>query len=424
MFLYRGASSWSLKCPVVPIICVQTRAKRIILFGVFGHGNIGNDASLEAMLAFLRQARPDAELACVCTGPQVVRAKYHIPAISVSWPRSDNRFFRNFNRLFFKVPGRVVDLFYTLKAVGRFDVMIIPGTGILDDFGDRPWNMPYALFKWCLAARLCGVRIAFVSVGAGPMNHPFNRWLLKSASRFAQYRSYRDEGSKNFMESIGIDTRNDTVFPDIVFSLRTPVTLPASYSEGDSLSVGVGVMLYFGTTGRDENVTKIYKTYVRKITSFVLWLMDEGHRVRLLVGDTADLPVVENILNAIIAKRGDLPREQIRADLAQSYQDLINQIAETDIIVASRFHNLICALKLNRPAVSLGYRKRHEELMTEMGLGNFCQQIESLDIDRLIDQFKSLSLERRKFTQIIGNAIVVCQMRISLQEEYLTAMLL
>ena len=49
-------------------------AKRIGLFGLFGSGNIGNDGSLEAMLAFLRSALPDAKLVCVCSGAAKVRA--------------------------------------------------------------------------------------------------------------------------------------------------------------------------------------------------------------------------------------------------------------------------------------------------------------------------------------------------------------
>ena len=37
------------------------------LFGLFGSGNSGNDGSLEAMLEFLRQVRPDAQITCFCS---------------------------------------------------------------------------------------------------------------------------------------------------------------------------------------------------------------------------------------------------------------------------------------------------------------------------------------------------------------------
>jgi len=404
---------------------MHTKTKRIALFGYFGEGNIGNDASLEAMVVFLRRARPKAELVCVCGRIQRVLADYHIPVILVNWPRPANFLFWSLNGLLFKVPGRLVDLFYTLKAVQQFDVMIIPGTGILDDFGDRPWIMPYALFKWCLAARITGVRVLFVSIGAGPMNHPLNRWLLKSAARLAHYRSYRDAVSKNFMESIGIDTRMDPVYPDLVFKLQIPPSLAIPREEEDPVRVGVGVMRYYGPTGRHaDHGREIYETYVKKITLFVVWLLDHDYRVRLLIGDLDDQIVVDSIVNAVRAEKIGLPIEQFVSEPTQSFNDLTRQIAETDIVVASRFHNLICALKLTKPTISLGYRQRHEELMAETGLGAFCQRIEELDVDRLIDQFTTLALRRKDFARVIRDKTLVYQKRLRLQEDVLTATLL
>ena len=84
-------------------------------------------------------------------------------------------------------------------------MLIIPGTGILDDFGGNPFGMPLALLAWCLVARLCGAWVAFVSIGAGRIQHPLSRWLMRSAAAMAHYRSYRDTVSKTFMESIGFD---------------------------------------------------------------------------------------------------------------------------------------------------------------------------------------------------------------------------
>ncbi len=31
---------------------------------------------------------------------------------------------------------------------------------------------------------------------------------------------------------------------------------------------------------------------------------------------------------------------------------------DTDIIVASRFHNVVCALKLSKPTISIGYEAK------------------------------------------------------------------
>ncbi len=400
------------------------KKQTIGLFGLFGVDNFGNDASLETILLFLRRARPDANLVCICEGPKRVLTDYHIAAIPINWIRSDNYLFRNFNRLLLKIPGRLVDLFYTFRAVKQFDVIIVPGTGILDDFNQSPWTLPYALLKWCLAARVHNIKFGFVSVGAGPMDNLVNRWLLKSAARLASYRSYRDKISKEFMESIGLDTRNDPVYPDIVFKLPMPASPARLLQDADVLTVGVGVMQYHGPRGRDDDGKQFYDTYLKNITRFVLWLLDHGHRVRLFVGDALDQHAVDFILNAVAAERGHLSHEQLSGAPIKTFHDLMREIGHTDIVVANRFHNLIFALKLCKPTISLGYRKRHGELMNEMGLGAFSQPLENLDVDRLIDQFTRLTSTRKNYIDTIGKTNVAYEKLLSQQEDLLAESLL
>ena len=125
-------------------------------------------------------------------------------------------------------PRQLASLIRAIRHVRRLELLIVPGTGILDDFEGRPLGMPVAILAWCLAARLCGTRLAFVSIGAGPIEHPLSRWLMKTAAAMAHYRSYRDTVSKEFMESIGFDTRDDPIYPDIAFKLPGPCTQCAS----------------------------------------------------------------------------------------------------------------------------------------------------------------------------------------------------
>ena len=51
---------------------MKSTVKRIAIFGNFGIPNFGNTATLEAMLVFLKQAEPDAQIACICTSPETV----------------------------------------------------------------------------------------------------------------------------------------------------------------------------------------------------------------------------------------------------------------------------------------------------------------------------------------------------------------
>ena len=56
---------------------------RIALFGGFATGNLGNDATLVAMLANLRSRLPAADFYCVCPDPAAVRNRYSLPAVPI-----------------------------------------------------------------------------------------------------------------------------------------------------------------------------------------------------------------------------------------------------------------------------------------------------------------------------------------------------
>jgi polysaccharide pyruvyl transferase WcaK-like protein len=404
----------------------QLTAKRIGLFGLFGSGNSGNDGSLDAMLRFLRQVRPDAEITCICSAhrgatDRVARSLL-VATTPLGIPPPKNGLLGTLDRVSLTLPRRVASLVQTIARARKLDALIVPGTGILDDFGLVPYGIPLALYAWCLTARLCGARIAFVSIGAGPIHHPISRWLMRSAVAMAHYRSYRDTVSKNFMESIGFDTRDDPVYPDLAFKLPSPET-PCQPRPDGRLVVGVGVMTYLGWRNDPTRGAATYRGYLDKLTTFVLWLLDRGYTVRILMGDAADQRAVSDVLAKVSVARPGLPKDRLVFERTSSLHDLMRQIAATDVVVATRYHNVICALKLGKPTVSLGYAEKNDVLMAEMGLDGFCQHVERLNLDRLLEQFSRLIADRERYERSISKANLACQERLDRQDALLVACL-
>jgi polysaccharide pyruvyl transferase WcaK-like protein len=70
--------------------------------------------------------------------------------------------------------------------------------------------------------------------------------------------------------------------------------------------------------------------------------------------------------------------------------ELMTQLAAVDIVVASRYHNVVAALKLSKPTISISYGTKSDILMEQMRLAEFRQSIQSLDVARLIEQFSAL----------------------------------
>ena len=162
--------------------------------------------------------------------------------------------------------------------------MIVPGAGVLEaSLPLRPWNTPYGLFLLSASGKLFRTKVAFVSVGASLIHKRATRWLGNWAARLAFYRSYRDADSLEAMRQRGVDTQ-DPVFPDLAFSLPLP-TIHRN-GAGDWSTIGVGVMSYGGSNddrGRAREISACYLDGVKKI---VRWLVDNGRKVQLFIGDT------------------------------------------------------------------------------------------------------------------------------------------
>jgi polysaccharide pyruvyl transferase WcaK-like protein len=394
----------------------RTVSSRIVLFGLFGCGNLGNDGSLETMLGFLRRVRPHAGIVCVCDEPQVVSRSLNVDAVPIRQPGElvGSRIAWILRQPFRKLR----DFGHAWHHLSRADVMIIPGTGILDDFGERPQGMPLKLLTWCLAARLCGTKIAFVCIGAGPIRRRVNRWLMLSAASLAHYRSYRDGISKEFMGSVGFDTAGDQVYPDIVFKLPAPEARPRSLADFPDLTIGVGVMSYRGWYGYAEGGDRIFARYIEKLSEFVVHLLDGAYGVRLLTGELGDRTAVDALLAGVRAARPEAAR-RIAAEPSYSLGDLMEQMSRTDIVVATRFHNIVCALKMGKPTISLGYAKKNDVLMAEMGLADYCQHIEHFDVPALIEQFDRLVEDRKALARHVRERVSDFDKQLGRQEELL-----
>jgi polysaccharide pyruvyl transferase WcaK-like protein len=363
------------------------RAPRVGLFGLLGQGNLGNDGSLEAVLAYLRSAHPDVIIDFMCGGPDEMTARYGIPAIHLRWRNSARH--RTASMSAFACTGLetalglVMDGFRTASWVRRHDIVIVPGMGVLEaTLPLRAWHTPYSMFLLCASGRLFGTKVALVSVGADFIDRRVMRWLVTMAARLAYYRSYRDVLSRDAMRRMGLSSSDDAVYPDLAFSLPTPPCDPRVLG-----AVGVGVMDFSGGNQDRHQADEIRTAYVEKMKYFVLWLADNGRPVRLFTTDVHDEPVMHEIVRELRARRPDLDSSQIIAEPASSLDGLMQKMAAVDTIVASRYHNVLCALKLAKPTLSVGYAPKFGALMADMGLGEFCQSARTLDVDRLIEQF-------------------------------------
>jgi polysaccharide pyruvyl transferase WcaK-like protein len=208
------------------------------------------------------------------------------------------------------------------------------------------------------------------------------------ALALADYRSYRDVSSKDHLEAIGVDVKNDAVYPDLAFSLPR-VGVPANHNPRGV--IGVGLMNYYNRFGRSGNDETIYRDYLGRLALFVVRLLERRHTVRILIGDRVwDEGVRQDLRRALAERRLKYEDARIIDEPASSVDELLSQLSSVDVVVASRFHNLLLALMLRKPVIAISYHEKFQPLMDGVGLGGFCQDIEHIDVDDLIGKVVGL----------------------------------
>ena len=363
-------------------------ALRVGLFGKLGSGNIGNDASMEAVLQYLSADHPGAIIDAMCTGAERVTEWYGIPATPLFWYQKYDERVARIAAIPLKVLGKGIDIARTAAWVRKHDAVIVPGMGVLEaSLPLRPWEFPYAMFLLCASGRCFGTKVALVSVGAAAVNQRLTRWLFNWAARLASYRSYRNAASRDAMQKRGLDTTNEPVYPDLAFALPTPAAKPA-----DARTVCVGVMAYRGSNDDRSRAEEIYASYITAMKQFVRWLVDNGHKVLLVIGDTngSDDSVVREILTDLRESRPNVDPSWITAQPVRTFADVMQSMQRASSVVAIRFHNVLAALKLCKPTIAISYSAKHDALMADMGAPEFRLPVKMLDMDLLVQQFTEL----------------------------------
>jgi len=397
------------------------KGRKIYIFGNFGSANFGNEITLQTMLYHLHQALPGTQIACISANPETLTAIRGISAVPVSpvivqpW-NVRSLLARLLRKAFIGVPCELFRWFEAFRILRGADALVVPGTGLLTDaYGLHCWG-PYNLFKWSLMARLRGCKLLFISVGAGPLYSPLGRFFVKSALSMADFRSYRDDASMNCVKKSGFHTNGDRVYPDLVFSLPETAMPHVENGERRRRVVGLGLMEYAGKYSVAEPDDAIYRQYLENLVVFAQWLLEHDYDIRLLMGDARDRTVLEEFKSLLKITVGAYDEKRMIDEPANSAEELLPQLAATDVVVVTRFHNILLALLLDKPVVAISFHHKCASLMNDMGLAEYCHDINHMDAARLIEQFRDAERNAKKLKPVIRRRVE--QFRKALDEQY------
>jgi polysaccharide pyruvyl transferase WcaK-like protein len=389
-------------------IMSSRKCRKISLFGNFGTLNIGNECTLQAMIHNMRRMLPNADINCICSNPEDVKLRHKIAAISMVQIYTnfgsviESHRYKDIIRhllklMLIRIPLELIEWFRAIWALKGRDLLVMTGTGMLTDCSEGPMGLPYQIFKWAIAARICRLKVCFISVGVEPIRSKITRLLIKLSINTSDYVSFRDESSKEYITKLEIKN-NFEIFPDLAFSLPETVFPGSKPKSPENPLIGIGLYDYQGRRA-DSNE---YSNYIIKISNFICWLVNRNYPVQILIGDILyDNPVRADLYRSLQNLGINYGECKIFDEPIFSVQDLIDQIAATNYVVATRFHNVLMSIMMNKPLISISYERKNDSLMEAVGLGEYCQSINELNVARLTKQFIQLEKNSEKIKKIL-----------------------
>jgi polysaccharide pyruvyl transferase WcaK-like protein len=310
------------------------------------------------------------------------------------------------------------ELAFVLRSIPRLaraDLLIIPGSGQLQDYQTGPWGYPYTCFKWVLLARLMRIKVVFMSVGATPLSSRLSKMMFRCSLALASYRSFRDDTSRRLVEQI-IARGENHVFPDLVYSFDFADPRPAA-RQSHRRTVGVNVIPFRNGKSWFQDNPADYDGYVRTMASFAQWLLERDYDVVFFPTQLRqDPPTIQDVWQVMESAGVGQLMCRVATPTIDGVEDLVEQIGRTDLVVAARFHGVLISYLLNKPVLGIAYEKKTEDLMKEVGQAEHTLSIHGCDLPALIRQFTLLEsqAEGAKATIEAG----VRKQRLALQRQY------
>ncbi len=305
------------------------RRPRVFLVGYYGTNNVGDEA-----------IRLAVERAADRLGVDIVR-------FATRGPSSDPR----------AVPVRGAGVWRYLRAVVEADRVVLGGGGILKDEGLR---LPVELLLTALWARLLRRPVALLAVGVGPIHRRIGRWLVAATSRLATIRTVRDEASAVELARLGVARVAVGADPVVTLAERQPPTRAA----GEPRRLVVSIRPWYLGEGPERQAAR--------------------RRLRAAVADAIRIARAAGWQVALVPLYWPRDRDEARqllheaeltgaeiVDAPLDWDGLTARVAAADLVIAMRYHAVLCAAMHGRRTIALAYEPKVSALAADLGLTAF-----------------------------------------------------
>ncbi len=364
--------------------------RRVLVAGYYGHGNLGDEAILEAMLAGLREARPDVEVTVVSGHPERTVAHHSVRAVHE----------RDWTAL--------------IDAAGASDAIVLGGGGLFHDYFGTDENTLFTRAHWGLSYCAAFPTLAswfdrpfmLYAVGVGPLRSGDGAKFTRLTFERADRATLRDEASAALVRSMGAATERVSVTADPAFLLTSSpadrvqaVLREAGVPAGKRL-VAVAVRPWEKTVPADQWQAPLAAALDQLVTdgsTAIVFVPFQSGQDAGLTDDRAASERVHRLMKhagaATIAGAIDRPA------------DAQGLFAGADLVIAMRLHAAILAANAETPIVAIAYDPKVRHVMDQLGLGDYALDLEHLTAPALVERANAAAANRAGIRRSLGERV-------------------
>ncbi|MGH7468918.1 MAG: polysaccharide pyruvyl transferase family protein [Longimicrobiales bacterium] len=259
------------------------------------------------------------------------------------------------------------------RQLVHLDLLIIAASDSLNVTS----NHALLLYKWAWLARLARTRVVMLSVSLEAQSLWWSRKFLKGVFARTDSCTFRDAGSARIARQLGWRSQEGEVVPDLALGLFRAQgrTFPR---PGQALTVA------FAPVSRDKHSPGLN-------AAFVAWLLEQGHTVLLFRTEQRDLRAMDEVRYGLrpdtLARFGS----HLRQVAPQTVNELVNELASVDCVVASRLHGVAIAHALGLPVLALAPDRAAAAHMSDLRQLNHCLEQQAMEIADLTRGFGMLA---------------------------------
>jgi polysaccharide pyruvyl transferase WcaK-like protein len=377
-----------------------------------------------AVIANLRGIFPDGEIIGICSDPRDTECTHGIPAFPISGlsfegraecrrqSRIYQRALHKLLNIYEKLLGRILNIAVCCRSL---DLLLIAGSGQLDDFWGGPWKHPFSMLIWSLFSRIYGAQVVVFGIGWDDLSTRLGKFFAFSALRLTHYRSFRDKGTVQKLLSAGFRLASE-VCPDPAFGLPTPTTARAENAPVVIMVCPIGARAWL--KGADSS----YAAYLESLVNSCRQWLDQGYRLWFASSQIVlDTPIAKEIASRLRTMMGNTGLLHVYE--AQSVSQYLELARNADLVVGSRLHALILTVVAETPLVAVSYGRKVTQMMVDLGLSEYCLELTMLRAEALNAAVSRAIKNREQLRDGLARMLVQYRKELDIQYETIQRLL-